>query len=343
LCFNLGRHHEGRKHNDRLGGIFIVRAYGALLAVLIALTGSKVSAQATVQSELPPSQISAAPIAETAPQVLLTALNKGGYPIPAPGSESIQLHIGGQSIHVDQIISLKSAPLYFSVLVDVSRSTKASADQEIAAASKLFHDLSGSGNQGYLIVFNSQIAKTDHSLSPAEADEILSHYPAKNRSGESALFDAVFYAANEQLNFTNVPRVSRRAIFLFSHGDETVSKKNLADTIKEVQREGVPIFSFLFSSDDVQLASSDKDLNHGWAKDKRGGNNLTILSDETGGLWTVLARSGNPIGYFVDVANWQYALSFKPLSLNPQKSYHLKIESSDKQIRLLSSTEYFVH
>jgi hypothetical protein len=132
-----------------------VKAHNALLGVLIALTASNISAQAILQSQDSSSQISAPPIGETTAQILLTVLDKEGRPIPAPGGESIQLRIGGQAVHVDQIISLKDAPLYFSVLVDVSLSTKESADQEIAAASKLFHDISGSSNHGYLIVFNS--------------------------------------------------------------------------------------------------------------------------------------------------------------------------------------------
>jgi hypothetical protein len=137
--------------------------------------------------------------------------------------------------------------------------------------------------------------------------------------------------------------VSRRAIFILSDGDETASKKNLADTIKEAQRQGVPIFSILFEPDDTKYAHSQNELDRAWAKAKHGAFNLQMLSDQTGGLWTTLVRSGNPIGYFVDLANCQYSLLFKPVALNPQKSYHVKIESLDKQIRLLAPTEYFVH
>jgi hypothetical protein len=100
--------------------------------------------------------------------------------------------------------------LFFSVLVDVSGSSKQFADQQIAATTKVFRDLSTGDNHGYLILFKSELATTDHFVSVAAVEGTMKRFPAQRRSGGTALYDALVHAATEQLASTKIPRDSRR-------------------------------------------------------------------------------------------------------------------------------------
>jgi hypothetical protein len=79
---------------------------------------------------------------EATPHILLTVSDNTGNSASAPLRESVQLQIGGQPVEIREIRSLKDSPLFFSVLVDVSGSSKQFADQQIVATTKLFRDLS---------------------------------------------------------------------------------------------------------------------------------------------------------------------------------------------------------
>jgi hypothetical protein len=256
-----------------------------------------------------------------------------GNPAPAPARDSVRLRIDRQSIEIDEVRSLKNSPLFFSVLLDVSGSSKKFADQQIAAASKLFGDLSTGNNHGYLILFKSEIATNDRFLSTSSVEEILRRFPPQTRYGATALYDAIVHAAMEHLSSTKVPRNSRRAIFILSDGGDNSSHKSLEQTLKLVQNEGIPIFSIGFSRD--KGSDSRREL-------KRDLEVLKTLSDATGGFVTFLDQPGDPVQRAAYLIDGQCLLLFKPPTLKPNKSYALKIESSAKEIHVLAPTEYFM-
>ena len=279
-----------------------------------------------------PSQDSAPRASETA-HILMTVCDNSGNSVPAPAKDSVLLHVAGQPAEIDEIRSLQNSPLFFSVLVDVSGSSKQFADQQIAAATKLFRDLSTGDNRGYLILFKSELATNDNFLSVAAVEDILKRFPAQSRSGGTALYDALIHAATDQLASARLPRDSRRAVFVLSDGGDNSSHKRLDETLKVLQVQGVPVFAIGFSRS--KGSDSPREM-------KRDLETLKALSDSTGGWEAFLDEPGNVVARAAGLANGQYLLSFKSPALKPQKSYPLKIESSSKNIRLMVPKEYFV-
>jgi hypothetical protein len=313
--------------------MYILRTHGVLLALLISLVATDTFAQATPQVGDPPTQSSLAPTTETGAQVLFTVSDDAGNPAPPPTRDSVRLLIDRQPVEIEEIRSLKNSPLFFSVLVDVSGSSKRFADEQIAAATRLFADLSRGDNHGYLILFSSKIATNDRFLSTSSVEEILRRFPAQSRFGATGLYDAIIHAAMEQLSSTMIPRNSRRAIFILSDGGDNSSQKSLAQTLKLVQHEGIPIFSIGFSrdkgSDSPRLLKINLKV-------------LETLSDSTGGLVTFLDQPSDPVQRAAYLIAGQCLMLFKPPTLKPNKSYALEMQSSLKEIHFLAPTEYFI-
>ncbi len=305
----------------------ILRTQGLFLTLFISVLVTDISAQVAPQTADSLTQSSTPPTAVTSGQVLFTVSDDSGNAVPAPARDSVRLQIDKQPVEIEEIRTLRYSPLYFSVLLDISGSSKEFADQQIAAATRLFAYLSTGENHGYLILFKSEIATSDRFIDTSSVEEILRRFPPRSRWGPTALYDAIIHAATEQLSSTKVPRNSRRAIFVLSDGGDNSSHKSLELTLKLVRRESIPIFSLGFSR------------NKGAKRDLK---TLRTLSDSTGGFVTFLDQSGDPVQRAASLVSGQCMMLFKPPALKPNKSYALKIEPSVKEIRVFAPTEYFI-
>jgi len=303
-------------------GLFVF--FGAFIAI-------NSSGQAALQLEDSPSQISAPPATEAAAQVLFTVSDDAGNPALTPTRDSLRLSIDKRPVEIGEIRSLKNSPLFFSVLLDVSGSSKKFADQQTAAAARLFGDLSTGDNHGYLILVKSEIATNDRFLGTSSVEEILRRFPPQSRSGGTALYDAIIHAAEEQLSSTRIPKNSRRAIFILSDGGDNSSHRSLEQTLKLVQKEGIPIFSIGFSRD--KGSDSPREL-------KLDFEILRTLSIGTGGLVAFLDEPGDPVRRATYLLDGQCLMLFKPPTLKPKKSYALNIDSSIKEIHVLAQAEF---
>lgn len=303
-----------------------MRTHGLFLALFISVLVTDTSAQVAPQTGDSLTRSSTAPTAVTSGQVLFTVSDDSGNAVPAPAKDSVRLQIDRQPVEIEEIRTLRYSPLYFSVLLDISGSSKQFADQQIAAATRLFGYLSTGENHGYLILFKSEIATSDRFIGTSSVEEILRRFPPPSRWGGTALYDAIIHAATEQLSSTKVPRNSRRAIFILSDGGDNSSHKSLELTLKLVRRESIPIVSLGFSRDKGAL--------------KRDLKTLRTLSDSTGGFVTFLDQSGDPVQRAASLVGGQCMMLFKPPTLKPNKSYALKIESSATEIHVLAPTEY---
>jgi hypothetical protein len=323
----LKQYHRLRSCRAKGGPLSILRACCGFLVLFSFLVGTEVRPQGFRSQNL------AAALSDSTAHIVLTVSDHSGKPVAAPLKDSVQLHIGRQSVEIEEIRSLKDSPLFFSVLVDVSGSSKQFADRQIAVASSLFRHLSTDGNQGYLILFNYDVVTSDRSLGASAAEEALRRFPEGSRVGSTALYDAVVHAAVEQLSSNKVPKDSRRAIFILSDGGDNVSRKSLADTLRVVQKEGIPIFSIGFSG--TKGSDSPREL-------KRDLETLKALNEATGGWGTFLDEPGDAVEQAINLTDAQCLVSFKSLAVKPKKYYPLKVESSIREIHLLAPKEYFV-
>lgn len=280
-------------------------------------------------------QISKNPDAPTATvgSVAFTTIDVSGNPVPGITPESLEVRLGGKTVRAEAVQPLGGEPLVFSMLVDVSGSTRRFADREIAAASELFRELASEGGKGYLVVFGEKPAGANRFVNRETVAGALNHFPPESRHGGTALYDALFYVLTRQFGPAALPAGSRRAIFLLSDGGDDLSRRSQDAVVKVAQTEQIAIFSVGFSRD----ASNEKTPEEGEAR-----QNLRTLSRQTGGLIVFLDDPNDPISHLIHLADQQYLLSFDCPSLKSGKLYRLSIKTREHAVRISAPSKWFL-
>lgn len=262
-------------------------------------------------------------------QLLISFLNDSS--VAFPDKESLQLSIEKKPVTIEAIESLENRPLYFSVLVDVSGSSKSFAAQQKAAATALFHELASQNNRGYLILFTSEIATNDRPLSESAVEKVMARYTPDVRTGSTALFDAIVHAASGQLSHAKIPEACRRAIFIVSDGGDNTSHSSLEDAAQAAQRENIPIFSIGFSKDPNKVSARET---------KREVQTLRALSTATGGAASFLDESTERTRTAKNLTKRQFLVTFQSPPLKPGRSYPVKLEFRDRSVLTLLPESY---
>ena len=297
------------------------RIFGVVVAFLVSVASwSQAASQSSSQ---------ASPENEAIAQLLMTVSDAAGNPVSALAKDSLRLRIGGRAVEIEGIRPLKDAPSVFSLLVDVSGSSRQYADQQIKASSELFRALSSGGNRGFLILFKSEVVTADRFLDADTVDETLRRFTSSSRADGAALYDAIDRAI-KQLTSTKLDS-PRKEIFIFSDGGDNSSHKGLGATAKLVQNANIPIFSIGFSRNDESSMTPDEQY---------GCEALKSLSRSTGGTVSFLDDPGDVGMRIARLMDGQWLVSFKRPALKPEKFYGMKIESSNHEIRLFAPAEY---
>lgn len=258
--------------------------------------------------------------------VLVQLVDRMGNPLPTPSKEQLHVNFGGQPVEIVEIRPLKEQPLFFSLIVDLSGSTREYEEHQASVAISLFAALAAGGNHGYLVRFSETIDASTQALSPEEAENELRGI---HRWGSSALYDAIIAACTRQLRSDALPRDARRAVFVISDGEENSSNHSFKEAVQAAQKEGIPIFPVVFS-----MAPETKQGK------KRGYNILREFSTRTGGLLTQPGEHGENIGNYPGFLRGQSSLTFRTGELKPMQKQTLKIETNDKNVQVLVQREY---
>lgn len=116
--------------------------------------------------------------------------------------------------------------------------------------------------------------RLDEALQAYQRGKKLDQFPSlgapERRSGGTAFYDAIILTARELRRLEG-----RRAILLFSDGEDNASAMNLMDAVEEVQALGVTVFSMRYTETRKGVWS---------ARNKYGLSVMRRLADESGGL-----------------------------------------------------------
>jgi Ca-activated chloride channel family protein len=123
----------------------------------------------------------------------------------------------------------------------------------------------------------------------------------ENRDLGTAFYDAIFYSVTEKLAKEN----GRRALLLFSDGEDNSSSHNMMTTIETAQAENVPVYAIRYT-----------EKQHGklTARNKYGISVMDRIAKETGGAH-IDAESTDPRNYFRQIAEelrTSYELAYYP-------------------------------
>jgi VWFA-related protein len=273
-------------------------------------------------------------VAQPGIQIFVAFSDARGNSLPAPTKDMIQARVADKPAEVEEIRPLKDEPLIFSMVVDLSGSTKPYAEQQIEAASKLYRALFTGKSRGYLILFKDKLAPSDRFLAPEAVEDALRKFPAETRKGSTALYDAIAYACTNQLRGATPSPNSRRAVIVFSDGGDNASSHSLRETIELAQQGGVPVYAI----------NQSKGVGHFSSRmEKLESQNLQTLSENTGGDVTHLREPGTIVEHLLSLLEGQTLLTVQTPPLRSGNGYPVKIESVDKNIHVLAQKEYYPH
>ncbi len=174
-------------------------------------------------------------------------------------------------------------PFLVGLLVDTSRSVSSAMDNERKAVGK-FVDLmlpadakaATKGDQAFLLHFDREVElledftssrdklhreldgmgptareKSNNSSGPETSGDERGSQSRENRGGGTQLYDAIFLAADELMK----PKNGRKALVLFSDGEDRGSKENLNDAIDAADHSNLAVYTVYFKGQEERQSS----------------------------------------------------------------------------------------
>lgn len=218
-------------------------------------------------------------------------------------------------------------PLRIGLLVDRSDSVRKEFPAEQRAAQQFLKSvLRPDVDSIFLLDFSHQL---DFRPATVGDPDMFAAVNALAPGGQTALYDALYAAANYDLMTTAKPQPVRRVIILLSDGEDNDSHHSLDDAIAAAQMNDVSIYAITVHA------------LHGYYQ---GDGVLAALSEATGGRAFVLPNLKRLDGVFAEIQDQlrsEYLVSFHPAQQD-QCGYHsLSVRTHDPALHVHARHGYF--
>jgi Ca-activated chloride channel family protein len=234
-------------------------------------------------------------------------------------------------------------PLTLGLVVDASGSQDHFSKQHKNDLEVFFKDVLGPKDRVFLVGFGNHIRLvSDFSQSGGDLLEQWKQYqkstgkfpelgPRENRDLGTAFYDSIFYAVTEKLAREN----GRRAILLFSDGEDNSSSHDMMTAIETAQRENVVVYAIRYT---------DKEHGKLTARNKYGISVMERVARETGGAH-IDAETTNAHVYFRQIAEelrTSYELGYYPTDPLKDDSFRkIVIKPKREGVKVRAKTGYF--
>jgi Ca-activated chloride channel family protein len=242
-------------------------------------------------------------------------------------------------------------PLTLGLIVDVSGSQDHFTKQHEQDLEVFLKEVLGPKDRAFLVTFGNHIRLiSDFSPSGAEIIERMKEYkgkdkgkdkkkhavfpelgPKENRDLGTAFYDSIYYSVAEKLAREN----GRRALLLFSDGEDNSSSHDMMSTIEKAQAENVVVYAIRYT---------EKEHGKLTARNKYGTSVMDRIAKETGGAH-IDAEVTDPHTYFRQIAEelrTSYELGYYPTNSGKDETFR-KIVIRPKQagVKVRTKTGYF--
>lgn len=234
-------------------------------------------------------------------------------------------------------------PLTLGVVVDASGSQDHFSKQHKNDLEVFFKDVLGPKDRVFLVGFGNHIRLvSDFSQSGGDLLEEWKKYqkdsgkfpklgPKESRDLGTAFYDSIFYSVTEKLAREN----GRRAILLFSDGEDNSSSHNMMTAIETAQSENVVVYAIRYT---------DKEHGKLTARNKYGISVMDRVARETGGAH-IDAETTDAHVYFRQIAEelrTSYELGYYPTDPLKDDSFRkIVIKPKREGVRVRAKTGYF--
>jgi Ca-activated chloride channel family protein len=234
-------------------------------------------------------------------------------------------------------------PLTLGLVVDASGSQDHFSKQHKNDLEVFFKDVLGPKDRVFLVGFGNHIRLvSDFSQSGGDLLEEWKKYqkdsgrfpelgPKESRDLGTAFYDSIYYSVTEKL----ARETGRRAILLFSDGEDNSSSHDMMTTIEKAQSENVLVYAIRYT---------DKEHGKLTARNKYGISVMDRVARETGGAH-IDAETTDAHVYFRQIAEelrTSYELGYYPTDPLKDDSFRkIVIKPKREGVKVRAKTGYF--
>jgi Ca-activated chloride channel family protein len=234
-------------------------------------------------------------------------------------------------------------PLTLGLIVDASGSQEHFTKKHQRDLEVFLKDVLGPRDRVFLVGFGNHIrVVSDFSQSSADLMEEWKQYdkdskhfselgPKEDRDLGTAFYDSIFYSVTEKLATEN----GRRALLIFSDGEDNSSSHDMMTTIEAAQAANVVVFTIRYT---------EKEHGKLTARNQYGIRVMDRVAKETGGAH-IDAESTDAHTYFRQIAEelrTSYEVGYYPSNAGKDDSFRkVVIRSKRAGVTVRSKTGYF--
>jgi len=245
-------------------------------------------------------------------------------------------------------------PLTLGLIVDVSGSQDHFTKQHEQDLEVFLKEVLGPRDRAFLVTFGNHIRLiSDFSASGAEIIERMKEYkdgnkgkhkgksaefpelgPRESRDLGTAFYDSIYYSVTEKLAREN----GRRALLLFSDGEDNSSSHDMMTAIEEAQANNVLVYTIRYTD-----TKKSGDLT---ARNRYGIRVMDRIAKETGGAH-IDAKTTDPEVYFQQIAEelrTSYELAYYRANGKKDESFRkIVVRPKQEGLKVRMKTGYFAH
>jgi Ca-activated chloride channel family protein len=234
-------------------------------------------------------------------------------------------------------------PLTLGLIVDFSGSQDQFSKQHQHDLEVFLKDILGPKDRVFLVCFGNHIRLvSDFTQSGPELMEELKKYqhndrhfpelgPRENRELGTAFYDSIYYPVTEKL----AGQGGRRALLVFSDGEDNSSSHDMMSTIETAQSANVLVYAIRYT---------EKEHGQLTARNKYGIGVMDRIAKETGGTH-IDAETTDPHTYFEQIAKelrTSYELAYYPTNPAPDQTFRkIVIRPNAAGLTVRTKTGYF--
>jgi len=242
-------------------------------------------------------------------------------------------------------------PLTLGLIVDASGSQDHFSKQHEQDLEVFLKEVLGPKDRAFLVTFANHIRLvSDFSHSGPEIVERMKAFqrrdkdrrkgkhvefpelgPEEERDLGTAFYDSIYYSVTEKLKREQ----GRRALLIFSDGEDNSSSHDMMTTIETAQGENVVLYSIRYT---------EKEHGKVTARNKYGTSVMDRFAKETGGAH-IDAEATDPHTYFRQIAEelrTSYELAYYPTNGDKDQTFHkIVIRPKVAGVKIRTKTGYF--
>jgi Ca-activated chloride channel family protein len=287
--------------------------------------------------------------------VAFSVRDSQGALVDSLGKDDVEIFEDAAPQKISFFARSTDVPLTLGLIVDVSGSQEHFSKQHENDLQVFLKEVLGPKDRAFLVTFGNHIrvisdfspsgeilieamqAYKAHSKGKGKGKDKNRHVvfpelgPKENRDLGTAFYDSIYYSVTEKLAREN----GRRALLVFSDGEDNSSSHDMMSTIETAQAENVVVYAIRYT---------EKEHGKLTARNKYGTSVMDRIARETGGAY-IDAEMTDPHTYFQQIARelrTSYELSYYPTNAGRDETFRkIVIRPKVAGLKARTKTGYF--